>query len=1066
MASFGKLTNAIMHIAQENTAALVNINLDFSMLRFEAPPEFMGLCSSLSPKRKAEAEDGMIHSTARKLLALFASEIPIVPELVEAYGKRASEIATSEKTVVSKESVNGAFADYIGADGTSILAAATSGDGAVTMHLLACLLARMWKRTQAVSIWQELVQQRKSILSQKVASSTMLHANELAASMIHIERKQLDEWDASARAWLQYADSVKKVEQTNLRLVIDGANLPVSRDKELYSSVMAVWKHAMKAMNDLILGRPQRINDGDVMLGLLSWHLYPDMTVLGVGTRTYHVPQQDGLIAPGGMITVGMGCREGCPDEAIYWSLPLAHMRFYGSAVNAERRHGLKDSQVSYADFRYVILGSVLSSWDMGKNDLDLAMQCIILLGDSMITNRPPRRVAENKRQLKWLVSLAECCKSFQRADEFEKKHGMALIMFGIRRCPKFLANHEDHPLPLFGLTNTKWLMDLVNFPTNDVTQRRIDFLRWWAHNHPDRSSLKGSVIRYKPAVDITEEPSITLAGFLCTSVFITSKQTGQKRRRIENFTFGNQGHRIWAADNEYKSLEQASAFDYLESAEINGTFLDPSSLRTVPGLREHGTVKLPPDQNMCEQEYEFVCGDELRAALYRPVKHDKPQLSRNTITPAGLLQLYKDGFVKVPRLVRRLQLHAALHDHFYRSLEALSFVEEIYDGLPGACIDLRVTSQSAPESHWSPLFRKPNLDTPHSSPITRAFTVVAFFETGEIQLEPHKLGGVLALSHNNSIFVASRMLEDPTKLGSKHLIKRLTGNIGRPGFALLIPPNDPRMQKYDFNKYVVEYEPFNGDLVDSFSATSLHLSLTGYELPLDVEPRGNRDSEAYFVETNVSVYDGGEWVGDVDIMRAQRIWPRFGDCHHNAEQRKQRNHLPNNMQAVNSWRAFLDAPVGAGVLRAFGNPMARLAAATLAMQKGYNFHILGPDPCWTCVQHDVFPRQPSYIGSQRGLQGYFSSSEHASEEISDVDTGKEAKEVANNCSDESGFDSSDEDDLEKRPEGLYSADIGDAPADDDAQELFPDLEPISETDEVPTNVLGTDFAVDVIFIC
>ncbi|CAN9318882.1 unnamed protein product [Alternaria alternata] len=468
--------------------------------------------------------------------------------------------------------------------------------------------------------------------------------------------------------------------------------------------------------------------------------------------------------------------------------------------------------------------------------------------------------------------------------------------MFGIRRCPKFLANHEHHPLPLFGLTNTKWLMDLVNFPTNDVTQRRIDFLRWWAHNHPDRSSLKGSVIRYKPAVDITEEPSITLAGFLCTSVFITSKQTGHKRRRIENFTFGNQGHRIWAADNEYKSLEQASAFDYLESAEINGTFLDPSSLRT---------------------EYEFVCGDELRAALYRPVKHDKPQLSRNTITLAGLLQLYKDGFVKVPRLVRRLQLHAALHDHFYRSLEALSFVEEIYDGLPGACIDLRVTSQSAPESHWSPLFRKPNLDTPHSSPITRAFTVVAFFETGEIQLEPHKLGGVLALSHNNSIFVASRMLEDPTKLGSKHLIKRLTGNIGRPGFALLIPPNDPRMQKYDFNKYVVEYEPFNGDLVDSFSATSLHLSLTGYELPLDVEPRGNRDSEAYFVETNVSVYDGGEWM---------------------------------------TWKNDLRA---------------------------------------------------STVRILETLQ-----------------------------------------------------------QDDDAQELFPDLEPISETDEVPTNVLGTDFAVDVIFIC
>ncbi|RYN91066.1 hypothetical protein AA0119_g10778 [Alternaria tenuissima] len=896
----------------------------------------------------------------------------------------------------------------------------------------------------------------------------MLHANELAASMIHIERKQLDEWDASARAWLQYADSVKKVEQTNLRLVIDGANLPVSRDKELYSSVMAVWKHAMKAMNDLILGRPQRINDGDVMLGLLSWHLYPDMTVLGVGTRTYHVPQQDGLIAPGGMITVGMGRREGCPDEAIYWSLPLAHMRFYGNAVNAERRHGLKDSQVSYADFRYVILGSVLSSWDLEKNDLDLAMQCIILLGDSIITNEPSQSAVGDRRRLNWLLSLAECCKSFQRANEFEKKHGMALIMFGIRRCPKFLANDENHPLPLFDLTEMKSLMDLVEFPTTDTTQRQIDFLRWWAHNYPNRSSLKGSIIQYRPTRGKTQEPSLKKAGFLCTSVFITSKQTGHKRRRIENFTFGNQGHRIWAANNEYKSLEQASTFDYLEAHDLNGTgtFLNGSSLRTVPGLREHGTVMLPPDQNMCEQKYEFVCGDESRAALYRPVKYDKPQLSRNTITLAGLLQLYKEGYVKVPRLIRRLRAQAALQSHFYGSLNALSSVEEIYNGLPGACIDLRITSQPAPESRWSTLLRGRESKTTPSSLITRAFTVVAFFETGEIQLEPRKLEGVLALSHKNSIFVASQMLEDPAKLSSKHLIRRLTGNIGRPGLALLIPPNNPRMQKYDFNKYVVEYEPFNGDLVDSFSATSLHLSLTGYELPVDVEPRDNRDSEAYFVETNVSVYDGGEWVGDVDIMRARRTWLRFRDCHHNAEQRKQRNHLPNNMQAVDSWRAFLDAPVGAGVLRAFGNPMARLAAATLAMQKRYNFHILGPDPCWKCVQHDVFPRQPSYIGSQRGLRGYFSSSEHASEEISDIDTGKEANEVANDCSDESGFDSSDEDDLEERPESLYSADIGDGPADDDAQELSPDLEPISETDEVPTNILGTGFAVDVVFIC
>jgi hypothetical protein len=859
------------------------------------------------------------------------------------------------------------------------------------------------------------------------------------------------------RAWLQYADSVKKVEQTNLRLVIDGANLPVSRDKELYSSVMTVWKHAMNAMNDLILGRPQRIHDGDIMLGLLSWHLYPDMTVLGVGNRTYHVPQQDQLVAPGGMITVGMGSREGVPDEAIYWSLPLAHMRFYGSAVNAERRHGLEESQVSYADFRYVLLGSALSSWGMEKDDLDLAMQWIILLGDSIINDSSQSVVLGDSHSLNWLVSLADCCRNFQRANDFEKKHGMALIMFGIRRCPKFLANHDQHPLPLFDLTDMRSLMDVVNFPTTDTTQRRIDFLRWWAHNTQDKSSLRGSIIRYIPARDRNEEKSVTLRGFLCTSVFVASRQVGHKRRRIEKFTSGSQGHFSWSADTEFKSLERVIDFDYLTLAQEDGTSMEPSMLRTVSGLRDHGTVKLRPGQGLEVQDYEFVCGDELRAAIYRPVKYSKSQLSRNAMTLAELLHLYKDGHIKLPGLIRLLRSRPHNDDEFFRSLEALSFVEGIYQGLPGACVDLRVTSQPAPGSHWSALFRKPGISL--ATPIARALTVVAFFETGEIQLEPQKLEGVLALSHNNSIFVASQMLEDPTETTSKHLIKRLTGNIGKPGFALLIPPHDPRMRKYDFNKYIVEYEPFNGDLVDSFSATSLHLSLTGYELPLDVEPRGNRDSEAYFVETNVSVYDGGEWVGDIDIMSAQKTWPHFEDCGHDVEQRKRRVHLPKNMQTVDSWKAFLDAPVGAGVFRAFGNPMARLAAATLATQKGYKFHILGPNGCWACVQHDVFPRQPCYIGSREDYQEYSSSPEHVAGEAGDIDVEK------SDCSSEAGFDGSEEEDMEQRPSGIYSAGVGDASADNDAQELFPELETSFVPVEELSENLGTDFLVDVMFI-
>jgi hypothetical protein len=54
---------------------------------------------------------------------------------------------------------------------------------------------------------------------------------------------------------------------------------------------------------------------------------------LKCGEWTHHVPQQDSLIPPGRMITVGMRSRDGDPDKGIFWSLTLAHVRFYGGVV-------------------------------------------------------------------------------------------------------------------------------------------------------------------------------------------------------------------------------------------------------------------------------------------------------------------------------------------------------------------------------------------------------------------------------------------------------------------------------------------------------------------------------------------------------------------------------------------------------------------------------------------------------------------------------------------------------------------------------------------------------------
>lgn len=184
---------------QEATAGLVNFNLDFAMLRVDAPPEFKNLGGRLSRKRKSQAEDGPFHVTARKLGALFDEDLPTVPNLTRAYGLRASEIAGDPALNPVGSVADGPLRDHVGIDGTSVWAAATSGRGALQVHLLACILARVWSSPEAVSIWSELIATRKSILQERLRGNDF-SMNTVTAAQIDLSRDKLAEWDSSARA--------------------------------------------------------------------------------------------------------------------------------------------------------------------------------------------------------------------------------------------------------------------------------------------------------------------------------------------------------------------------------------------------------------------------------------------------------------------------------------------------------------------------------------------------------------------------------------------------------------------------------------------------------------------------------------------------------------------------------------------------------------------------------------------------------------------------------------------------------------------------------------------------
>lgn len=174
---------------------------------------------------------------------------------------------------------DGIFTDYIGIDGTSIWAAATSGEGAVAVHLLACMLARMFSAPEAISIWYELAENKKrEILAS--SENEPLHFATLAAAKVSLSRDQLAEWDMSARSWLRTADEAKRTQQKQLMLIVRNINIPVhSVAKGTYESVIGAWKTALMLMERLLHGEPQSVQSGDLLLGVASWHIYPNLYV-------------------------------------------------------------------------------------------------------------------------------------------------------------------------------------------------------------------------------------------------------------------------------------------------------------------------------------------------------------------------------------------------------------------------------------------------------------------------------------------------------------------------------------------------------------------------------------------------------------------------------------------------------------------------------------------------------------------------------------------------------------------------------------------------------------------
>ena len=806
--------------------------------------EYRGLRNALSRRRVGNAEQGPVHRTARRLGALFESIIPSIKTLAEAYGRRASEIAGAGKsnrkvyhpnptsnirrfprwptntrheylTQSRGSSKDGPFAGHVGFDGTSIYAAATSGSSAIAVHLLACVLARTWSGPEAIAIWVEIVKERKKDIEENTDPSQLQSLPARVAAQQNISRLDLAAWDASARAWLLSADEVQKFNWTQLRLIIKDSGLLVSSIGTTYKSVIDVWTTAMKTLQDLIIGKPQRISKGALLVGLSCWHIYPDLNVVG---PLAHVRFHDELVEKGGVVTLGLQSATPGDDLGVRWSLSLSHLRYYGDPVTVSTSSGANGSRISMEDLHMIALGAVFGAWGSCITHPLVGARMIVAIKSHLgIGTDVELETRKPAFHLLWSTAkrLIEC------SSDIERQSNLCLLAYGRRRGQIFLPGTTDKTLrPLFGLAEPEYL---------------------WRALSADRGINSDPIEEVEKSRKIAEMCSLT-HGQCVIRFLLPDKPTGMfahtaalpisqplRKRDSEGNSKAIQNHVCWVTDTSklinrcLATTKIAQTLEYIDPADLVSRRSKKFLWFRVPESFTADSVQSTSgnrDQNLI---FEHFIGDADRSSLFciKGLGSKRLLLDWKII---NIIEACGSIMSKLPDEVlndtepehcgtreRVIQRKASPSLILRTSLENLAEAGSMYRQLPGATVSISVINV--------PMYSVTEL----SELKTRwpaQFACIAMFETGSKVLHAEQLSSILALSSGNSIYAANALLQDPLNpnLHGQQGIRRIVGNIDRPGVVMLAPPQAPLIRPDDSGAWrVINHRNFDGSLENSF---------------------------------------------------------------------------------------------------------------------------------------------------------------------------------------------------------------------------------------------------------
>ncbi|KAJ8131732.1 hypothetical protein O1611_g1895 [Lasiodiplodia mahajangana] len=868
------LQAALASVTNEVTVAAANLNFDFTLVKCEAPKEYQSIGQSLTPYRKAEAEGGSQHVTARRLGALFEGVCPKVPNLLGAFGTRAAEIAQDSSTHSQyKPTENWIFSDYTGIDSTSLWAAATSSKAALPVYLLACMLARAWGDADATSLWVEIVaERRRDIAARYQNEEEMPFATAMAAAQAEITRDQLAKWDASARAWLQTADKSRFKQRKQFLLIANNIDIPISNESRTFDSIVVAWTTALEAMEKLIMGEPLAVKNGSILLGISAWHIYPDMDVFSGKDGSKSIDMKDPLVHPGGVVSLGLLDSTLRASQGVYWSLALANHRFYGRAVKKTSQLNGDESRLTFNELQIVTIGVILTKWKIRPSDIFPTLEFLHKFF-SLVPYDPSKYTHGWISMLNTLISY--CLQNQASATP--------LISLGQRRGD-FIPSALGAEQSLFGLTDLSTILDLIETPSN-----RIELLRRLASRVADLEDVE-AYIRYRDS------------GEWCyATVFqILTGGDGQP-------TFGN---RTSPASHSRSIRSEKCHYRWTDSRDSIGHTLPPEKLRSARDtpLKWRGDIGF---YSSPEKKHSFLFGNFDSAAVF--TLGGMSEAVRQSLVPSveydDVLWCIEYGLLSPSKVLSFLNSRqSTIIDH----LLALDLVSRIYGPLSkeGATISSRILrapfrfafiegwgQMPDPEYQTDTLedMRGRRMAAFHTVSRVASLALIAYFETGF------------------EILTSTSQLDE----------------------YQILDPRQPEARDIDHGSFRRVIGEFDGAPVDHFKNTTLHLSFTEWFAPLySSSAVGQRDSEAVHAEAVVSVRDRGSWVADISILGAfghpdvQELPTLGAPCNHPKPSKP-----PAGALSLETWDQVLDCPVGVVVTRSFKNWIARIAIVAILAQ-------------------------------------------------------------------------------------------------------------------------------------